>query len=170
MRTSDGTRIAMEKGQGVMFDFAFALLLFVIAWAFISSSFDSRLSSHENERSFAQMKNTADSLLDSLVSSNGVPGNWEENDAGGVKSIGLALRDRELSEAKLAAFSNSDYEALKEKMNIGANEFFFTFSGPVDMNAGLPPQGKASVAVSRRVVSYNGQQGTVALKIYRLVD
>ncbi len=168
-----------QKGQIVLFDFMIAMLLFVLIWFFLNARFDERLLDDSKKNSIELMRLKADYVLETLVKTQGSPGNW----AGAnmpltdINSIGLAMNDRELSELKLVDFNKfTDYELLRQKLGIGEYDFYFSFQGMNSINAGLPPNGNASEVVAKRLVTCkadgygycNGGVGTATLKLYKL--
>ncbi len=159
-----------ERGQGLLLDFTVGLMIFLVAWFYLGSQFDSKLAAASKENETGIMKLRADFALDTLVKTRGGPQDWETGDINSLVFPGLAQRDRELSQAKLSAFSNmsSGYSQLKDRMGIGEYDFFFSYKGGADVNAGLEPQGNATIVAVQRAVSYNGNIGTATLKVYRL--
>ena len=160
----------MLRGQAIMLDFALAFLIFALAFTFITGQFDQKLVQMEGEYHLESMKTRADYAMEYLLKSPGNPENWETLDINALERPGLAFNDRELSEAKLAAFSNftSDYNTLKYRMGIGQYDFYFSFSGVDDVNAGLEPGSNADEVTLERVAIYKGGIGVARLKLYRL--
>ena len=157
-------------GQGIMLDFMFGFMIFIVAWAYISGQYDLKLSEIQKADSIGKMKIKAERVADTLVKTKGSPENWEKLGIWSLQYPGLALNDREISEAKLAAFTNmtSDYLLLKEKMGLEGFDFSFNFKGSIDVNAGLAPQGNATQIVVQRVAVYKGGPGIATLRVYRL--
>ncbi len=155
-----------------MFDFALGLLLFLLAWSYLDAQFGIRFVEARQDSDVGIMKAKAEYAIDTLVRSGGSPDNWEELGIDSLVFPGLAQRDRELSEAKLAAFSNlsSEYGRLKDAMGLGEFDFSFRYAGGADVNAGLEPQSRATIVAVQRVALYKGVVGTATLKVYRLED
>jgi len=159
-----------SRGQAVIIDFSVALMLFILMWFFITSQFNAQFADAIHSQSVDSMRLKADYTLETLVKSPGTPSNWENHSPADVNSIGLAVRDREISEEKLTAFSNfsGSYDELRQKMGIGDVDFFFTFDGVDDATAGLPPGGDADKVTAQRIVMYKGGSAIVTLMLYRL--
>ncbi len=161
-----------RKGQALLIDFTLAAFLFIIAWGMINSEFDKKLERQQTIGDVQAMKVKADYVLETLVKGRGIPPNWQNGPLNDVNLIGLATKDRELSEAKISAFSNlsSQYSNLKAKLGLEDYDFFFQFEGADDSNAGLAPQGNANEVSAQRIVTYKGGKAVATLKVYRLVD
>ncbi len=159
-----------QKGQSLLWDFAFAFMLFVIIWVFISSSYNEKFNNFQKQGDVENMRLKSEYVLDYLVKSEGIPSNWEYLTVNDLNRLGLAITDRELSEPKLAALSNfsSNYEQLKATMNLEGYDFYLEFNGVDDMNAGLQPQSSANQTVAVRAVKYKGGVADISLKLYSL--
>ncbi len=173
MNGGNSVWVVETKAQGIMIDFAIALMVFLMVWFYLGSQFDSKLASTARENDARQMKIRADYALDTLVKGPGSPADWEGRDINALIYPGLAQADRDLSQPKLSAFANQpqNYSRIKDSLGLGAYDFHFSFSSPgagVDVNAGIAAQGSATVAVAQRVAGYNGKIGTATLAVYRL--
>ncbi len=160
-----------RRGQGLLFDFALALMVFLLVWSYLDGRISAGLSDAGSQGGFGLSNFKAEQALGLLVKGKGSPADWESRDLNSLVFPGLAPRDRELSGQKLAAFSalaSSDYGALKGKMGLGGYGFFFTLSGQPDMNAGVAPQSGAARSVVQRIVRYNGATATASLTVYAI--
>src|SRR3989339_564875 len=70
----------------------------------------------------------ATQAIESLVSFEGTPSNWEELPLQQVQEIGLADESKTINEAKLNAFKNlsADYNSTKVLLNLGLFDYFFS--------------------------------------------
>ncbi|HIH09082.1 MAG TPA: hypothetical protein HA254_00255 [Candidatus Diapherotrites archaeon] len=156
-------------GQAVVFDFALAFMLFVIAWVFVSTQTDAKIADAQNTGNIESMRIRAEYIANSLVENAGSPPDWESRSAADVNSIGLAFGGRELDEEKLAAFANfSGYDDLRSKLGTEGLDFYFEFHGAQDFTAGLLPAGDATKVSIKRIVAYRGELGVATLTLYRL--
>ena len=161
-----------SKGQALLLDLTFAFFLFLIAWSMLTSEFDKQLKTSQDFASVQEMKVKADYVLEGLVKNSGTPQNWESLQIADVNSIGLATKDREISEKKLAAFSNftAQYSTLKNILGFEEYDFFFSFDGIDDSNAGLLPGGGANEVNAQRIVTFKGGVATAKITVYKLPE
>ena len=93
-------------------------------------------------------------ITDLLVKSPGYPAGWEENPSN-VGIIGLAQNDRVLSQDKVTAFMNLEYNSSKERFNIEYYDYKFkikSLSNSVMQESGLNFGGDTSVVIERYVL------------------
>ncbi|MFH1391221.1 MAG: hypothetical protein ABIH20_02825 [Candidatus Diapherotrites archaeon] len=156
------------KGQAVLMDFAMGFLLFVFAWLFLTTQFDIRLAEELNESDVRVMAVKADSAIDYLVKSPGIPSAWESLSITSLKKTGLAVTDRDLSQQKLTAFQDfsSNYNELRRSLGFEEYDFYFEFQGIDDFNSGIQPDANVNQVAVKRIVSYKGGVATATLKIY----
>ena len=153
-----------------MIDFTFAFFIFILAWGFLSAQFDNKYDETLTNNNLKIMRVNADTALEYLVKNKGIPSNWEDLTISDLNKPGLAITDRQLSEAKLSAFSNlsSNYEQMKTKLGLEEFDFYFSFAGVDNVTAGLDAGSNANEIVLERVVQYKGGLGVVTLKVYKL--
>ena len=154
-----------------MVEFAAAMMLFILIWFFLGSRFDDRLAADSRVSMAESMRLKSDYVLGSLVEGRGIPEGWPGMPLADINSVGLAVNDRDISEAKLSGFHNlslpASYNALKEKMGIGDYDFYFELEGVVGANAGNEIFGATTKVVTRRVVYYNGGAAIVVFTLYK---
>lgn len=160
----------MFRGQTVSLDFALGFMLFVLVWVFLITQFDQKFDDTLRNSDLKTMQLKAETILETLVKTKGTPENWETLTMNELEKPGLAVNDRELSQAKLSAFSNmaSDYSEMKIRLGSERYDFFFKFDGVDDINAGLLPGSNANEINLERIVIYKGEIGVARLKLYRL--
>lgn len=159
-----------SRGQAVIIDFTLAFFLFIIAWVFLTIQFDDKYDETLTNNDLKIMRLKADTALEYLVKNPGNPSNWEKLTINDLNKPGLAITDRKLSEAKLASFSNLsiNYEEMKSKLGLEEFDFYFSFAGVDNVNAGLDAGSNANEVVLERVVQYKGGLGVATLKVYKL--
>ncbi len=151
-------------------DFTIAFFVFLLLWIFLTTQYDTKHTQALDDAQLRDMRVKADIALEYLVKQKGVPANWETLAINDLNQPGLAISDRVLSEAKLAAFSNlsSNYSEMKSKLGLPEYDFYFKFTGIDDAHAGLEPASNASEIIAERIVQYKGGLGIATLKVYRL--
>jgi len=159
-----------SRGQAVIMDFALAFFVFILAWVFLSTQFDNTYDETLTNNDLKIMKVKTDTALEYLVKSPGIPFNWENLTINDLNKPGLATSDRKISEAKLSAFSNlsTNYEEMKAKLELEEFDFYFSFIGEDNVNAGLDAGSNANEVILERVVEYKGGLGVAKLKVYKL--
>jgi len=157
-----------KKGQAVMLDLLMGAVLFLLVLMALNTLWVEELDSIILEKESNEMKLLAFNAIEVLVSSKGIPQNWEILPEASVDEIGLVSNDRAVEEDKLVAFQNIGYSAAKEKLNIKQYDFFFEFDGVDDVNAGIPPVGNAEKIVIYRKASYKGGSADVKFTLYDL--
>jgi len=124
------------KGQSMVIDLAFAVLIFLliagsISWIWSNKAAESEKLLYENE-----IKTMSKRALDLLTVSRGQPSDWEKFTIDNVVTIGLARRSMVLDETKINQFmtwSGSQEEKVKQKLLIGANKYYFRLIDPSTM-------------------------------------
>jgi hypothetical protein len=113
---------------------------------------------------------TASNVAEFIIKNPGTPANWHTlSDFNSVTALGLAQKDRVLNAAKVVSFinqSNSNYEAVKEKLNISQYDFYATFEGGASLAGGAAPPGSANISVVRRLVTINGAETKFTFTLY----
>ena len=115
-------------------------------------------------------------ITDILIQSPGDPTNWEE-DTSNVNVIGLADKDRTLSEDKLTEFLELDYNITREKMNIEGIDFYFVLKelneGIVKINGnetktGMSPSlNSTQIILVKRFVLYDEKERIVEFSLWK---
>lgn len=96
---------AVRKGQ-VKIDFIFALVFFTAIIFYIGVQINGAMTSNLADSRLDALKSEAESVLDVLASTEGVPKNWEALPDDKVVRIGLAQSSYNLSSVKVAALNN----------------------------------------------------------------
>lgn len=161
---------AISRGQGIVIDFSLGFFVFVLIFIAVTAAFDSKLQEIPKKNDFEAMRIKSAASMDLLVRTPGNPENWEVIPLSSAISLGLASSDRNISSAKLSAFSNlgANYFEGKRKIGLAEYDFFFEFDGIDDANAGLQPFGDADKVVETRIVSYKGGSAVARLTVYKL--
>jgi len=104
-----------------------------------------------------------------LIRSPGIPDNWEENNTEELEDfvIGLAEKDRIISEKKLEEFEKLDYNLIKNVSNLGAYNFYFLLlKGNVSVvEIGSYPAGQSTKL--RRNVLYKNETSIVEVSLWK---
>lgn len=144
----------MRKAQLASIDLFIAITIFLLlaaATIYTWNLYNRRL--NENLE-YEKMQLTAFQITDLLVKNPGHPDGWEDNPIN-VGVIGLAQDDRILSQNKITAFANLDYNTTKERFNIEPYEYKFrikTLSNSVIQESGQNFAGDTSIAIERYVL------------------
>ncbi|AJF60468.1 MAG: hypothetical protein J4224_05565 [Candidatus Diapherotrites archaeon] len=159
-----------ESGQTILVDLTFALLIFLLVFNSINAAYISSVASVKERSRLNEMQLKATQAIESLVSFEGTPSNWEELPLQQVQEIGLADESKTINEAKLNAFKNlsADYNSTKVLLNLGLFDYFFSLKGADDVNAGLPATTNATQVQVKRIVTYKGEEAIVEFTLYSL--
>lgn len=137
-----------KKSVAISLDFIFSslivialIVLFSVYYNFYSQRLDNRLV-------YQKMEFIGTNIAESLISSGGVPENWEK-DIENTKRIGLTTYPRTLSTEKLNAFTEMDYNTVKDLLKISDMDFMFRVYYPGGVT--IAEQGVAIIA--RNVVT-----------------
>jgi hypothetical protein len=158
------------KGQTVLADLLVAVMLFLLLLALFNNFWVFNSQNYWNQIFFDDMQEKAIILINELITSKGIPENWEDLPISDVNAIGLAEKDRVISEEKITAFNNfnSYYTQLKEILKTNPYDFFFEFDGSDDFNVGLQPMTQAMQVRVKRIVQYKGGEAIVKLTLYKV--
>jgi hypothetical protein len=149
--------------------FLVAMLVFVLAWNYISFSYSS-------EQADRQMQSSLIGVSDSLVLSPGSPADWEYSSGANASSFGLASSRNVLSAAKLSALQSlnaTDYDNVRERMGAGKFDLYVEASnpgGPVLYNFGHPADlssSSVSAVVSQRLATLGGSVVVLKVELWR---
>ena len=155
------------KAQAVMSDMFLATLVFVIlltALMFTKSNYEQRLEGNLRQE---ELMAEAFQAAQILVSTPGIPENWETGQANATL-LGLADRDRVLSDAKVEAFFNIDYPVSKEILRLdNFNLTLKQLDGTVRKTTAVIETDEVAnaVRVERRVI-YNGSITLFVLDVW----
>ena len=160
----------MCKGQTVLIDLTFAVIVFVLVFLTLNTFYAEKISLHNNSAEISEMAFLANNASASLLKTKGIPENWDVLPTAQIVQIGLLGNGNSIDEEKLNAFRNliSDYNTTKELLNIYGYDYFFRLRANPDINAGLPPMSIADKAVVSRTVNYNGGEYDAEFTLYKI--
>ncbi|MBL7100753.1 MAG: hypothetical protein ISS23_02240 [Nanoarchaeota archaeon] len=144
----------MRKAQIASIDLFIAITIFLILAAATIYTWNLYTVRLNESLEYEKMQLIVFQITDLLVKSQGHQTGWEENPAN-VGVIGLAQDDRILSQDKVTAFTNLDYNLSKERLNIEPYDYKFkikTLSGSVVQESGLAFDGDTSIIIERYIL------------------
>ena len=161
-----------EKGQAVLLDVFFAVLIFMIVFFSLNQSWDRELQKTNDYFETQELQLKANNILDSLLKGEGSPSNWNELDFNSdVSKIGLAKKSLSLSPQKVNAFKNldSNYSQVKLLFGVPEYDYFFQLDAENDVNAGIDPGNSFEKKILlRRVVEFDGSEAIVNFALYKI--
>ena len=159
-----------SNGQTVLIDATFAALIFVLLFLALNNNFIVGFETEQTKGELSEMSLLANSSLDLLVKSSGIPENWEYIGIADVNQIGLANHKRQLAEQKVNAFKNlaSDYNTTKALIGLQKYDYYFVLESTPQNTAGLPPQSDATKVVAQRIVTFQGAETRASLTVYKI--
>lgn len=113
-----------KKGQIQSLDLfvsASVFIILIITLVLVWDNFSKKLDSKVN---YEDLSEKAIKVTDILVETRGVPDKWENN-SNNANVTGLVSNDRVLSNNKVSAFIDMDYNNTKKIFNIEAYDFYF---------------------------------------------
>jgi len=140
-----------KQGQASVIDFTVAFIVFTAIFVvdyYLWSQVEAKIANNEDEHYF---KTSVYNAVESLVKTMGQPYNWEINMSSAL-SIGLAIKDNWLSNDKLSALSDADYNETSSRV-LSTGEYQITIIDSDNnevYSTGLEPQGQ-TVRVDRLV-------------------
>jgi len=144
----------MRKAQIASVDLFIAITVFLVLVAATIYTWNLYTTRLNENLEYEKMQLIAFQITDLLVKNPGSPSGWEETpNSAGV--IGLAQDDRVLSQDKITAFVNLDYDLSKEKFNIELYDYKFRIkdrSNNVLQESGQDFTGDIAIAVERYVL------------------
>jgi hypothetical protein len=160
----------MQRGQTMLIDLAFAVIIFALLFMTINSFYTEKLNIHDSTQSLFEMNTIANSAADSLLKTKGIPENWDVLPIVQISRLGLVGKSSSIDSGKLNAFKNlvSDYNSTKVLLKLNDYDYFFSLKANPDINAGLPPMSAADKVVVTRTVNYNGGEVNAEFMLYRL--
>jgi hypothetical protein len=150
-----------------------SFLLSMMLYAIVVTLLIGRVAIEQKNSLYASDQNTilasGTSIIDMLVTSKGVPVNWETNTPA-VQAIGLASSANRLSSKKLNAFLTLDYNTSRTKMGLNNTNYHFTvtsMSGTLLNSSGVDSNSSTTALVFTRYAALGGSNVRVTMKIYR---
>lgn len=144
----------MSRAQSVMMDFVLAAFVFGIVFSTIMLSLQNVRQTFDTEERNWRIQKAAINAADMLVKNAGVPQNWED-DYQNVLVPGLAGVGNKLSEEKLLAFQELDYNGTKNSLGLEGFQYHISIvrDGTVLLSQGRPPESDTVVSVNRWLLS-----------------
>lgn len=160
----------MSKAQVATFDLFLAVFVFIIllfAVVFIWRDYTLRL---DKKLEFDHMQIKAFQISNTLLKNPGTPTAWE-NYPNEAKVLGLAYKDRVLSQDKVDAFIDLTYNDIKKLFMIDYYDYDFYFAiknleGESIKTTGLTPTGNYIINLQRRVL-YNNEEAIMEFSLWK---
>lgn len=147
----------MARGQLFTTDYVIGVAVFILMLASCLFVWQKTAYRIQEDFAFNGMMNTAKRASEQLVTSSGIPADWEDN-AGSVRAVGLAAGDRIISPKKFAKLAAMDYNTSKYYLGVGNHDFYIKLmnsTGSLYGEAGRTPTGDFAVNVRRILVMDN---------------
>jgi hypothetical protein len=160
-----------EKAQATLVDIMFGVFIFSVILAMMISFYGTNLENTQKQQLQTDLETKAFQTIDQLIRFKGKPNNWNELTINEVNLFGIAKRDRIIDENKLSKLSSlaiTDYNTVKQKLNIGQYDFLLELQGIDNVSIGITPISEATIVVVRRIANYRGQEANVQLSLYKL--
>ncbi len=156
-------RVKFLKKKGQMkIDFIFALVFFTIMIFYIGMQINNSFASSMSDSRTDMLKSEAESILNILVSTGGIPKNWETLPPAQVTGIGLASYPYNISSSKLNALKNNC-----DLMNkFGDISYKFVISSGTNILLSCGYGGPRVTAKSQMPVFVNGKYGKAVLEMW----
>ena len=156
-----------RKGQAFSIDAVLALIAFAVLLVFILGFWSQAAASSDKAKLRSRLEYAALSSSELLVSSNGVPYDWEKSPSG-ASSMGLSSDKNILSPAKAANFTAMNYSDAKVLLGM---DYDFYFAVEYLNGTGVYSLGNSSIpgaeAVSvGRLALLNGQMVKMRMVVY----
>jgi hypothetical protein len=157
------------KAQVWSMDFAISFTMFFLAVILIIFAWDYTVSQNYSEVIFSEIENTALSVSDVLIRTQGFPTDWTPET---VETIGLVSKENVINETKIANLINlskyyADYNFTKTMLGIGNHEFYLEIkdlynqtmkANGDDITIGVEPYQNAEIVIPmERYVIYKNE-------------
>jgi len=138
-RSERTERGAKRRAQASIIDFIIAFVVFVSIFIIDYYSWNSITVKIQNNEGSHYFKTSISQAVDALLKTGGEPANWE---TGSPTITGLAISDNYLSNTKLKALNDSDYQLIKDSvLSTGDYEITISNKSGVVYQTGLSPSG-----------------------------
>lgn len=156
----------MSRGQSVILDFVLAAFIFSLVFFGIMMSHRNVQKSFSDDQHKWRIEKAATQSLDMLVKSRGLPVNWE-NPQKDVIIPGLRDEGYELSDNKVRAFDDLDYEFIKSAIGLEGFEYKLTITTDkkTELTKGSPAASDFVIAATRMML-YKGDPAKVRLVVW----
>lgn len=152
-----------RRMQASIIDFIVAFVVFVSIFIIDYYSWNSVMIKVNNNEDNHYFQTSVNQAVDTLIKTTGEPNNWEESTP---ITTGLAISDNYLSNSKLKALNESDYELNKNSiLSTGDYEITISNNSGIIYQTGLTPKG--SIIKIDRLVKINNSYYTFTFKGWR---
>ena len=148
-----------KTGQVFTIDLAFSALLFIIMVIFLLSVWNLYSKHLQEQQVTGEIELTAFQIADLLVSSPGVPNNWEGLNTTQIITLGLIMEDRKVSSSKKTAFFALNYTQLKRLFNVERYNLqvrLMDLNGTTLQQIGIAPTNSSDRSVSLQKLVLDG--------------
>jgi len=157
------------KGQASLIDLVIGFSVFMLIFVLVIGAINSNYKDITKNREIDEIEHSANFVLKELTETKGFPENWETLGTGEIQRIGLTEKNNQISEEKLVAFSNLDYDESKVLMKLEGYDYYFDFDGIDNITAGLNPIGQTKYEITmKKIVEYKGSEAEIEFKVYIL--
>jgi hypothetical protein len=139
-----------RRTQASVIDFIVAFFIFASIFLVNHQAWNSIETKLENTESTHFFKTSIYNIVETLIKTNGEPFNWEEN-PGSLISIGLADKENILSNEKLVALNNTDYNLTRNQL--GNYQITIQNDSDTIYRTGATPNG--SIVRVERIIKIN---------------
>ena len=165
----------MRKAQIASVDLFIAITIFLILTAATIYTWNLYTIRLNENLEYEKLQLIVFQITDLLVKNPGHPTGWEEN-PNNVGVIGLAQDDRVLSQDKITAFINLDYDISKERFNIEPYDYKFRLkdlSGSIlqdeseqYLESGQTFTGDISIVIERYIL-FNNEKAIMEFTLWK---
>lgn len=161
--------IKSKKAQFAFLDIFLALFVFfflMIVALFMWNDYSTDL---ENRLTYEEAVIQAFHISDILVRSSGAPTNWEYGTES-LEVIGLADKDRQLTQNKVKSFADLEVDSVRILFNTVPYKYYFKITNLEDNileTAGETITGEEEVINLRRIVLYEGQEAIAEFALWK---
>jgi len=157
----------VNKGQLLTVDYIIGVMLFMLLLTACLYVWENILYKIQEDQLTLELMNTAKRISDQFVRTSGNPNNWESN-VSAASSVGIAIDDRVISQAKFAELAGMNYSNLRYYLGVGSFDVYLKLSntsGSVFGEAGNRPA-EALVVNTRRIVSMDNQTALLDVSVW----
>ncbi len=152
-----------------MIDLVMGFFIFVLIFTSVLSAVNKNTKDFTRNMELNEINHSSFFVLKELTETKGYPENWEDLSESHIERIGLMERNQ-ISEDKLTAFSNLDYNKSRELLGLEGYDYYFVLTqGVIIISAGLSPASQTEYLIStKRIVNYRGSEAQIELQVYEL--
>jgi len=157
-----------QKGQSSLIDLVIGFFIFTLVFVSVFTAMNKNEKDFMRNNTLDEIRHSSFFAIKELAETGGFPSEWEELNENSVERIGL-MKNNEINEDKLVAFSNMSYDRSRELLNLEGFDYFFVLDGTDYVTAGLAPGSQAEYLITtKRIVSYKGSEAEIELQVYVL--